>query len=393
MVDAADHVKHWKDVTSFQGAFNLVERGALLSWKEVRGVRKHFTNEEAKDLSTHFGQVFCANLEDRAFCELVVESYLVWLANLLDHDNMNAFLQVLVKDEKREQACKLFIEVALAGDVTDSEHGLEIYSTGICTICEMGIMIEESASQNRESAEPLLDFIATYLLSIANSNNSGIRMSLLHYFGYMSVRSPKVEKAFNRIMNRFGHTVLDHLFLLLFNRKSEGVALQYLTENLPYILGADNHCQRILHETLKYYMLKNPERFILFMQIFSDHLLNSEHAFTPNKQVFIQHLGALFRVTSEVGHRELAKDISLILQQFVNKGLALDLIERLLSEPELKVRFKAILKLIQLGQSGSGKDNLKLFRSSKRGRKPTFGKTEVMSVIGQISYLSAIEVA
>src|SRR5690606_26461565 len=107
-------------------------------------------------------------------------------------------------------------------------------------------------------AQALLDHIATYLLSVSNTNSSCIRLSLLHYFGVTEHGSSN-KLYFNRVMSRFGHTVLDHLFALLFRKKSEAVALQYLVENLPYVLGADRHSQRIVHETFKHYMLKEPE--------------------------------------------------------------------------------------------------------------------------------------
>src|SRR5690606_18318848 len=106
----------------------------------------------------------------------------------------------------------------------------------------------------------LLDHIATFLLSVSNANSSCIRLSLLHYFGVCE-RHSEQKVCFNRIMGRFGHTVLDHLFNLLFRKRSEAVALQYLVENLPHVLEADRHAQKIVHETFKFYMLKQPERF------------------------------------------------------------------------------------------------------------------------------------
>ena len=54
---------------------------------------------------------------------------------------------------------------------------------------------------------------------------------------------------------KFNENLLQYIWeKQLFDKKTEGVALQYLLENLPFVLEGDNHCQSILHETLKFYM-------------------------------------------------------------------------------------------------------------------------------------------
>lgn len=387
-----EETRSWREIDSLEGIQYLIDQGILLQWKDMKIMKKNLSLMQQREISAYFAKTVCENIHDRAFCEITVESFLVWIVNLLDEESVSSFIQRMLKEEHREASWKTFIEIALAGDVTDSNHDLEMFSTGVGIVCQMGVLLEQSEGQEEEKAS-LLDFIATYLLSIANNNLSSVRMSLLHYFGHMSVHNVKSAKAFNRVMNRFGHTVLDNLFLLLFNRKSEGVALQYLVQNLPYIFNADNQCQRILHETFKYYMLKKPDRFILFIQILADHL-DSKGSYKVNCEVFIQHLAALFRVAAEVGHRELAKEVVLVLQRFASINVTSTVISALLADDNVKLKFKSLLKMIQLNdQSKSSKDVLKFLKSTKRGRKPAFVKIDAMSAISQISYLSAFDIA
>src|SRR5690606_41340755 len=114
------------------------------------------------------------------------------------------------------------------------------------------------------------------------------------YFG-VTEHGTVNHQSFNRIMGRFGHTVLDHLFNLLFKKRSEAVALQYLLENLAFFLEADRHSQRIVHETFKFYMLKQPERFVLFIQAFTEHLAVSGEDYDEAARVFMQHLVLLLK--------------------------------------------------------------------------------------------------
>src|SRR5690606_9680768 len=157
-----------------------------------------------------------------------------------------------------DEACWPLVEIALSNELAEGTHDQDIFEMAVALVCELGISIQEydrAYPGEFRRASALLDHIATYLLSVSNANSSCIRLSLLHYFG-VTEHGAEQKICFNRIMSRFGHTVLDHLFNLLFRKRSEAVALQYLIENLPYVLEADRHSQKIVHETFKFYMLK-----------------------------------------------------------------------------------------------------------------------------------------
>jgi hypothetical protein len=243
-----------------------------------------------------------------------------------------------------------------------------------------------------DKAHAFLDHAATYLLSVSNTNSTCIRLSLLHYFG--TIEHGRAQQLyFNRVMSRFGHTVLDHLFSLLFRKRSEAVALQYLLENLPFVFSADRHAQKICHETFKFYMLKQPERFSLFIQAVADELRSKDKTYEHIRQVFLQHLGALLKVASDVNHKQLGREFLTAMNKFRGTNFHQSLVDAIINQPDLKKPFKELLRqLLESGQSGEVVESISPFRSSKRGRKPCFARAEGIGTMHQVTYLGGIEI-
>ncbi|MCH2192497.1 MAG: hypothetical protein MK188_16445, partial [Gammaproteobacteria bacterium] len=262
----------------------------------------------------------------------------------------------------------------------------------VALICELGQILQfiekEYPGELQMDTNKLLDHISTYLLSVSNSNNNCIRLSLVHYFGTLEA-GKSYKPGFNRIMGRFGHTILEHLFLLLFNKKTEAIALQFLLENVPFILEADNHCQKILHETWKYYMLKKPERFALFIQTLTNHLTAEDGANSiAARKVFLQHLGVLLKIVSEVNHKDLGREIMCAIGKFNNDPFRNDLIALIVKDKAIRENFRNICgKMIDATNGEQIVESADGFRSSKRGRKPSFAKAQKTRPIYQAAFL------
>jgi hypothetical protein len=194
-------------------------------------------------------------------------------------------------------------------------------------------------------------------------------------------------------MGRFGHTALDNLFALLFNKKSEAVALQYLQENLPFVLEGDRHCQKICHETFKFYMLKNPERFALFLQAFSDHLRSLDGAdFNDAINNFVSHLTMLFGIAAEVNHKQLARELLFTLVKFEGSKIKEEFFETLAKNPDLIRRsMRDLIYQVATLDTKKAMDSLVQMKVAKRGRRPSFTKAEPTSTIHQVNYLAQHE--
>ena len=387
--------KSWKGTKSVDAAFSLIDSGVIVRWKEMRSLKKDLSDEDQCRILRYFATKLCQQSHNRLASEILVESFLIWIANSIKESLIIAFFDQLFQEEGHDQACRTLVEIALTSEVAENSHDEELYSMAVALICELGIAIKEFESRTPGSftnAHEVLDHITTYLLSVSNNNNTCIRLSLLHYFGYNSVQKSD-KSAFNRVMNRFGHTVLDHLFSSLFNKKSEAISLQYLLENLPYVLESDSHCQRILHETFKYYMLKKPERFALFIQTFTENLFEHKNTSNNARRVMLQHIGALFKVVSEVNHKVLARELLIAMQHFEGESFKIDLINQILQDTTIRPVFKELLNQLKSVDSSHFAETVAQFRSPRRGRKPSFSRADHIGTMGQVSFLGNLELA
>lgn len=386
----------WKGTETFEQAQQLIDYGVMLRWRDMRTLRRCFTEEQEEQVIRHFARRLAERSGVRLQAEIIVESAMIWLANAASERLLNAFLEELFAQAEFDQACWALVEIALTSEMAERKHDADIFEIAVALICELGLSIQEynvAYPGEFSRAQALLDHIATYLLSVSNANSSCIRLSLLHYFG-VTERGLAQKNYFNRIMSRFGHTALDHLFSALFRKRSEAVALQYLLENLPFVLTADRHSQKIVHETFKYYMLKQPERFSLFVQAFADELkAHPEAAFDECRVTFLQHLGAMVKVASDVNHKQLGREFLTAILKFEKTPFCTELLNHIQGQEEIRRPFRDLLEQLRAGHRVDDVvDAVAQFRSSKRGRKPSFSRVEGLGTINQITYLGGIEV-
>lgn len=382
----------WKSFNNVDEAKHLIDVGALLTWKDFKNVRKVLDDAQIEELVFHCAGRLAERVESRLQAELLVESLLVIFANVQKEEVLSLFLQELLLQDNRIAACQILVELSITAEVSDAEHAEEIFATSVALTCELGQIIRliqvQDPTELGNSGPKLLDHISTYLLSVSNSNDNCIRLSLLNYFG--SLEKGRVNKhGFNRIMGRFGHTVLEHLFMLLFNKKTEAVALQYLLENVPYILEADDHAQTILQETWKHYLLKKPERFALFIQALTQYLLQMpDDEARQCRKTFLQHIALLTKKVAEVDHKELGRELLSAMASFRREPFFKDVVNLLARDRTIRESFRSlVVKMSEASDAENVLEEADGFRSSKRGRKPSFAKSDKTKVIYQVKFL------
>lgn len=386
----------WKGTKSVDQSKQLIDYGVMLKWRDMRTLRRSFSEAEEQEIIRHFARRLVERRGQRLQAEILVESAMIWLANAASERLLHAFLEELFAQPGCDEASWALVEIALTSEVSENSHDSDIFEMAVALICELGISIQEYEKAypgEFDRAQALLDHIATYLLSVSNANSACIRLSLLHYFG-VTEHSSQPKHSFNRIMSRFGHTVLDHLFSLLFRKRSEAVALQFLLENLPYVLEADRHSQKIVHETFKYYMLKQPERFSMFIQAFADELIHKKtQGYEESRKTFMQHLGAMLKVASDVNHKQLGREFITAMLKFDSDAFSRELLDAVGGDVEIRKPFLELLEQLRAGkEGGDGDAAVAQFRSSKRGRKPSFARAEGLGTMHQVHYLGGIEV-
>ena len=389
--------RSWRGVTTLDQAKEHIDIGVLLTWREVRSVRRNLGEEAETEVIRHFARRLVERTNGRLQAEMTVESVMLWLTSASSEKLLHTFLEGLFAQPGCDEACWVLVEIALTAEPADTDHGGSMFEMAVAMICELGLSLQEynkAFPGEFKRANQLLDYIATYLLSVSNANSICIRLSLLHYFGVFE-HDLRHKSYLNRVMGRFGHTVLDHLFTLLFTKRSEAVALQFLVENLPFILEADNSSQKIVHETFKNYMLKHPERFSLFAQTFAEALANSDDASFANAgKVFLQHLAAMLRVVSDVNHKTLARELSVAVVKFKCAHDFAEIIQTLRQDPEIRQPLLSSLEKLLSDKAieSSSSDKVVEIRLSRRGRRPAFSRSEGLGTMNQVTYLGGIEI-
>lgn len=396
MGSAFDIPSSWRGIKSVEEAKRLVDYGILLTWKEAKLMKRVFSDDKIADLAKHFAIRLAERVENRLPEEILVESLLILTSNFQSEKVLSSFLEELLLQPNQVTACNILTEISLTCDLSDSEHHDELFSMAVAIICELGAVVrslKERYPEEIPGADRIMSHISTYLMSVSNSSNPCIRLSLVHYFG-VSEQGKADKPGFNRIMGRFGHTVLEHLFVQLFNKKTEGVALQYLLENLPFVLEGDNHCQNILHETLKFYMLKKPDRFCLFIHTLAQRL-RSQDISPLAKQVFLKHLGVLVKLVSDLNHKDLGREILTTIVSFDGENFRDDLIGLISQDTSIKPFFVQTLeKLIRSHEKGHLDSVVNsAYRTGKRGRRPSFAKFDDLKPIDQVYFLGQRQVA
>jgi hypothetical protein len=188
---------------------------------------------------------------------------------------------------------------------------------------------------------------------------------------------------------------MEALFQQLFVKKSERIAVQFLLENLPCALEAGNDTQKILHETFKQHMFKESERFCLFMHELGSHLLSisQENTLCHAAESYARHLIALFKVTSDLGHKELGREVLQEIHKFSTFGDIKQWIKSLETSAEIRRTFRdlALDYRVKVVESGKGGKVISQFRMSKRGRKPSLSKGD-FGFLEQVTTLGEYEV-
>lgn len=352
----------WTKATTTRDASWLIRRGVILQWNDMPCLLNYFSRAEQLGIVRQLAKSFCSHSNNRAVAERTVESLLTWLSYTADDEISKTFITKLFKQKNARQACWVLIEITLNQETIISSDRQElVYATAVAFICELGKQLNDlSGKRSFVNKELLWDHLATYLLSLSNVNNSAVRLSLLSYFASMS-HTEVGSRFFVRIMQRFGYTVLDRLFIALFDKKQEAVALEYLLETMPALLRGDYQTQRTLAKIFKHYMYRLPRRSVIFLRIISEEI-NDELA----RHNLLKHLASLYLVLSEIDQHNLAADYLLNISTFNRDPQFKEIVNSTLNSGKLREHFSAMLSFIISDDNQLFARKLAKKRSSRR---------------------------
>lgn len=387
----------WKNATDVGSAKKLVDLGYLLPWSDGKTTVKVLGEDGSCELVRYIAIRLADRFSDRLAAEILVETLYAVLTAASNEKVMIAFLEELFDSDQFENVTRHLVEISLGGEVAEDELSKSVVSAAVALICEIGLniqRIEDEEPGRIERSKALSDHIAAYLLSVSNTNVQAVRLSLLRYFSQTEYGQTG-KTNYTRLVVRFGHSIMESLFQQLFVKKSERVAAQYLLENLPCALEAGSDTQKILHETFKQHMFKESERFCLFMHELGSYLisLGQENSICPAAESYARHLIALFKVTSDLGHKELGREVLQELHKFAAYGDIYNWIRSLETSSEIRRVFRelALEYRVKVVEAGKGGKVVSQFRVSKRGRKPSLSKGD-FGFLEQVTTLGEYEV-
>ena len=395
--DIKNNQKSWKNVKTKQHAFDLIDLGVLVKHKEIVSLKKLLNTEDEELILSYFAERFAERYSDRDAAEIILESLIRWLSLSCDDTLIVIFLRKIFEHPDSIEIIKVFPGLCLSLELAEKKNIEQIYDLSVFIISQMGIQINHLSKVYPEqfaSHLKIINHISTYMLSVGNINSFTTRLCLLNYFATIDIQSG-LERNFNKIMGRFGSTLLNQLFSCLAEKKMQCFALNYLLKNLPIILLTGDKTQETLHDVLRFNMLKYPLKFSLFIKIFSEDLKsnlldnipdNFHHQIIEN---YLKHLVLLLKVIAKVDHHHLSKEVILSIFAFDNHPYGQNILEQLKFSNMLRPYYRNLIKyLSRIDNKRKYLESSSKFNFHKKGRKPSLKKDkcsdfEVMYVLGK----------
>lgn len=371
----------WKEVRSSSDADLLIDAKAIIKPQEVRFLGRKLSITVQKEIVGKITTAICETTCDTKTFEICTENILIWLGNSMGDLVTQSIIDKFFIESNGIAACKKFVELVLKLDSYDDDYDGEqeprvlLFEVGVVLICEIGKSIVKRNSMSTKEIDLLLN-ISCYLQSIANINNYVLRLSLLHYFIYLSKEGYHYND-YNRIMSRFGSSVLDHVFFVLFERKTrkiEGVALYYLLNNISLLLekNEEDLSHEILKNLFRSYLLKKTDRFSLFIQALGDFLAKTTER-KAARIMYLKHLWYLLKIVLRLQNREMIADVMVCIFRIDDPYVA-EIGENLLNDEEFTSEQKVFAKYLCENTKRESLDPMNYLRSHKKGRHPKFQK-------------------
>lgn len=202
-------------------------------------------------------------------------------------------------------------------EIADNELGdkvsrVPIAQTILVLLTELGLQLAANVGRigldTRETGR-VVEYITTNLLARSNVNNIAMRISLVHYLAKCPLNA-QASLQLNRVISRFGQSLLDEMLTAFFEDKRKGnAAFFFLVEHLNSFFTSSPALAEMSHQVLKHYMLKHPDEFPLFLASYCEFISRDEATLSQATR----HIALLLKASVEVNQRPLVESIGRIL--------------------------------------------------------------------------------
>ncbi|APJ04546.1 hypothetical protein [Silvanigrella aquatica] len=262
-------------------------------------------------------------------------------------------------------------------EIIDYEFDKEIYNSPLIANClalliDIGINTTKNRSKEIHNLN-IFDYITSNLIARSNLNHLEIRIALVYY---LSRVEEKNQIHLQKILSRFGQSLLEHIFGKYFsNTKSTPVAFLFLLDHLSNFISGSAYLAEMGNAVLQSQMLKNPKDFIIFLENF---LLRS-----PIQSEFMHamtiHISFLLKKSCEINNLELIESLLQIMSNHLDKiydlnkndfNLQYDNIIDIITNAHNKKSREALKKLEKYYlQKSDKKSNKKIIYSNFKNKK------------------------
>ena len=284
---------------------------------------KHFkllSGEQKKQLCLESAKILRRKFNDNERLEATLYLLATAIAQERDWDASTLLLDSVVHEATSSDFLKELALILL--EVSDhelEEHGSKIPlgQTLLVLLTELGLQLAAQSGHHSLSTEEtgrVVEYITTNLLARSNVNNNAMRISLVHYLSRFPMTS-QTSLQLNRVISRFGQSLLDDMLKAFFEDKRRGnAAFFFLVEHLNCFFTSSPALADMSHNVLKHFMLKHPDEFPAFIASYCE--------FIPKEQKTLEqatkHLSMLLRCSVEVGQRPLVEAIGKVLLRHLN---------------------------------------------------------------------------
>lgn len=237
-----------------------------------------------------------------------------------------------------------FREIAIALlDIADIELSgpttkLPLAETCLVLLTEYGLMLanhQGRSSLDHKGVSSVVEYISTSLLARSNINNTAMRISLVHFLAHCG-ENRHATLQLNRVISRFGHSLLEDLLRAFFDDKKKGnAAFFFLVEHLQYFFAASPALATMSHDVLKHHMLKYPNEFPSFIASYSDWAPQD----ADSAVLSTRHIALLYRAAIDVYQRPLAEALGRVLLKHLTMVKGTD-------SGQLRVQIEAVNEIL-----------------------------------------------
>lgn len=276
---------------------------------------KQFSTDQRKQLCESSAVILKEKFDSSQRLESAIHLLGVAIAQERDWDAANALLDEVISRatsaEFLRELSLILLEIA-DNELSGKASRIPLAQTILVLLTELGMQLAANVGRNgldtRETGR-VVEYITTNLLARSNLNNMAMRISLVHYLAKCPLNA-QGSLQLNRVISRFGQSLLDDMLTAFFEDKRKGnAAFFFLVEHLNNFFTASPALAEMSQNVLKHYMLKHPDEFPLFLASYCDFIPKEEIGLTNATR----HIALLLKAAIEVNQRPLADSIGRIL--------------------------------------------------------------------------------